>query len=410
MLSSYRSALRALGIPLGLLLAAELSLPQLQTLPQEYRALVPLLPYATGLLPLVVALVLNQARIFIIAVLVLLCYWCLDVVRTGFVGDAFARAAIFSAAGILFPLNLALFGRLPERPALSVYGVARYIFIGLQVALVAWLITARRTDILQWVTQPFLPLSIDGLRLPHAAVASLMFAALLQFQKAWREQSPLGGGLLIVLMAAAIACNRLDTPAVPEAFLAAAALVLLATIVLHTHHIAYRDELTGLPGRRALQERMASLGRRYTLAMLDVDHFKKFNDTYGHDVGDQVLKMVAAQIRRVGGGGKAFRYGGEEFTIVFPGKREEQALPHLDEVRKAVAGYKMMLRGHNRPSSGKAGRRKRGHVKSDRSVSVTISIGLAARDGEARRTDQVLKAADEALYRAKKAGRNRVSH
>jgi diguanylate cyclase (GGDEF)-like protein len=63
---------------------------------------------------------------------------------------------------------------------------------------------------------------------------------------------------------------------------------------------------------------MMSLGHRFTIAMLDIDHFKRFNDTYGHAVGDQVLKMVAAKLRQVKGGGRAFRYGGEEFTLVFP--------------------------------------------------------------------------------------------
>jgi len=76
------------------------------------------------------------------------------------------------------------------------------------------------------------------------------------------------------------------------------------------------------------------MGRRYVIAMLDVDHFKSFNDTYGHDVGDQVLKMVAAKINGVKGGGKPFRYGGEEFTVIFPRRRLAEAIPHLEEVRK----------------------------------------------------------------------------
>ena len=87
------------------------------------------------------------------------------------------------------------------------------------------------------------------------------------------------------------------------------------------YHKAYLDELTNLPTRRALKEEMLKLGNRYTIAMLDIDHFKKFNDTYGHTVGDQVLKFTAALMKSTGGGGKAFRYGGEEFVIIFPGKK-----------------------------------------------------------------------------------------
>jgi diguanylate cyclase (GGDEF)-like protein len=140
--------------------------------------------------------------------------------------------------------------------------------------------------------------------------------------------------------------------------------------------------------------------------MLDVDHFKKFNDTYGHDVGDQVLKMVAGQIRRVGGGGKAFRYGGEEFTIVFPGKDEEHSRPYLEDVREAVADYALVLREKDRPSSHKAGRDKRGQGRYQHRASVTISIGMASRNKNLRDPERVIKAADQALYRAKQAGRN----
>ena len=72
---------------------------------------------------------------------------------------------------------------------------------------------------------------------------------------------------------------------------------------------------------------MAGLGPRYVLAMADVDHFKSFNDTHGHDTGDQVLKLVAARLAQVKGGGRAFRYGGEEFTVLFPDRTLDEALP-----------------------------------------------------------------------------------
>jgi len=91
--------------------------------------------------------------------------------------------------------------------------------------------------------------------------------------------------------------------------------------------MAYLDELTGLLSRRALNEYMMMLGRSYTIAMLDVDYFKKFNDTFGHDMSDQVLKMVGSKMRKVGGGGKAYRYGGEEFTVFFPRKKMNRLPP-----------------------------------------------------------------------------------
>ena len=186
-------------------------------------------------------------------------------------------------------------------------------------------------------------------------------------------------------------------------------MLMIAVAVAHeAYQMAFRDELTGLPGRRALNEHLQRLGRQYVIAMADVDHFKQFNDTHGHDVGDQVLRVVAGQLRKISGGGKAYRYGGEEFTLVFPGKTIEQCLPHLEVVRAAVEGYLLQLREQGqRPRDDQQGRQKR-RAKAAGSVSVTISIGVAQRQAAQLTTEAVLKAADQALYSAKGAGRNRV--
>jgi diguanylate cyclase (GGDEF)-like protein len=198
----------------------------------------------------------------------------------------------------------------------------------------------------------------------------------------------------------------------PEAMLCAAGINLSVSLLRSSHEMAFRDELTGLLGRRALNDRLKGLGRRYTIAMLDVDHFKQFNDSWGHDTGDEVLRMVAAQIDRVRGGGTAYRYGGEEFCIVFPGRSMEQCRPHLEEVRRAVARYRLMLRdSKHRAVPAHIARSRRGRRTQPRgagSVSVTISIGMAGREGGLTTPEKVIESADAALYRAKNEGRNRV--
>jgi len=195
------------------------------------------------------------------------------------------------------------------------------------------------------------------------------------------------------------------------------ALMVALAIVMDSHDMAYRDELTALPSRRALNQLMLSLGRRYTIAMLDIDHFKKFNDTHGHDIGDEVLQMVAAKIARVGGGGKPFRYGGEEFTIVFPGKTPQQAEQQLEGLRAEIENYRMVVRQDQRRNqsksamkSGRQIRSKKGSKKPrQQTLSVTISIGYATRNPELKLPEAVIKAADQALYRAKNKGRNCIS-
>jgi len=183
----------------------------------------------------------------------------------------------------------------------------------------------------------------------------------------------------------------------------------VVSLLQESHALAFRDQLTGLPGRRALDERLRSLGERYAIAMVDVDHFKKFNDTHGHDIGDQVLKLVANRLAQVGGGGTAYRYGGEEFSVVFPGVEADEAAPWLEAIRDSIEKYRMAVRAGDRPKKAEEGAKRRGAGAPEKGLSVTVSIGLAGPSGRARTPQQVVKAADEALYRAKQGGRNRLS-
>ncbi|WP_299071723.1 GGDEF domain-containing protein [uncultured Paraglaciecola sp.] len=180
--------------------------------------------------------------------------------------------------------------------------------------------------------------------------------------------------------------------------------------------MAFKDELTGIPSRRALMQYVQTLGRKYTVVMSDIDHFKKFNDTYGHDVGDEVLKLVASKLNKVMGGGKTFRFGGEEFVIVFPRKTTTEVLPFVEIVRQTIADYDIALRSKPRPAKPKKSVAKKLLTKSpvtkkspkNKVVKVTSSFGVAHRTKEHADFSGIMKQADIALYAAKKAGRNCV--
>ena len=191
-----------------------------------------------------------------------------------------------------------------------------------------------------------------------------------------------------------------------ELVLLAGAAGALATGALESiFAAAYRDGLTGLPSRRALDEQLDALPAGVVVAMIDVDHFKGFNDTYGHDTGDQVLRMVAWRLAEVPDS-EAFRYGGEEFTLIFPTLSLADALKRLEGARTAIAASKFTLRSGDRPK-GKQGKERRGADAHRHGLSVTVSIGAALR-GANEHPLALLKRADEALYRAKEAGRDRV--
>jgi GGDEF domain-containing protein len=120
--------------------------------------------------------------------------------------------------------------------------------------------------------------------------------------------------------------------------------------------------------------------------------------------------MVAGRIGCVAGGGRAFRYGGEEFTVVFPGKKVGDVAIHLEKVRMAVESAGFSLRDQGRPMIEYGGRKRRGGPRRSESEKIGVTISIGAATNSARTTDpaQVIKKADMALYKAKNGGRNRV--
>jgi diguanylate cyclase (GGDEF)-like protein len=257
-------------------------------------------------------------------------------------------------------------------------------------------------------------------------VGQVLFAAgiAMAIGRVHEQLSPVEIGLGSALLAFFAACTWSASPAGFPIFISAAGLILLLSVLQVSHRMAFRDELTGLPGRRMLEEQLLGLGPQFTIAMLDIDHFKRFNDTYGHDVGDQVLRMVGARLAEVGGGGRAFRYGGEEFSILFPDRTLEQTEPELENLRLGIRNYALVPRHSDRRQSDRDHEDRRKKARHDlmqslrpvasahggaESLSVTVSIGVAERNRRLHTPAMVLRAADQALYRAKEAGRNRLS-
>ncbi len=316
---------------------------------------------------------------------------------------------VLQAIGVLLPLNLAALALTAERGVLTPPGLARFALILGQLVLVA----------------------ILDRQAPGATAALLHTRLLPQWLFAWSSLADpallaflVAGGLLAAaqLMAPTqtgrsfawaliptflgLSTVRPGNPGFTTFYLATGALILIVAVVEASYHMAYQDSLTGLPARRALNEALLRLGGQYTVAMLDVDHFKRINDQHGHDVGDQVLKMIAAKLAQVTGGGKAYRYGGEEFAVIFAGRGAEDCLPDLERLRQTVEETRFILRARFRS------KKKKEKVLTDRGpgqrVPVTISIGVADKNERHTKWDQVVKAADRALYRAKEGGRNQV--
>lgn len=242
--------------------------------------------------------------------------------------------------------------------------------------------------------------------LPWAAQLAYVASALGLMVLAVRRRTKVEQGLFWTVVTLAFGAHEMNDPSGLYVFAGTSGLILMFTVLEHGYDIAYRDELTGLPGRRAFSSMMGQLSGTYSIAVCDIDHFKTFNDRYGHEVGDQALRMVAGRLAQVGGGGRVFRHGGEEFIIVFRGRKAVDAEPFADAVRKRVETARFVLRGPNRPARRPSSPGK--GADGAPPIAITVSIGIAERTTRHSTPDRVLDAADKALYLAKEGGRNSV--
>ncbi len=393
------------------LLVGGLVAARLPVLSEFFISLFNVLPTLLLLLGGAFCLVYGRQREIFLLLVLYVGYFLLDIQVDHFRDNGQIRddaVLVFHLICLLLPLLYALYGCWEERSHLLQDMFARALIL-LAVSAVAFGLARRyQQGIADWLVKIHWP-SLHGTwmslaQLVYVAFLVAFIALLVQYLRRPRplHAAQLMGlcGLLWMLPQVFILANAL------QVMISMVMLMLVAAVAHEAYQMAFRDELTGLPGRRALNERLQRLGRDYVIAMVDVDHFKKFNDTHGHDVGDQVLRLVASQMRKVGGGGKAYRYGGEEFTLLFPGKTVEQCMPHMEAVRIGIEQYRMQLRdSQSRPRDDREGKQRRAG-KTASEVSVTVSMGVAERQAEQRTPQEVIKEADKALYSAKAAGRN----
>ena len=325
------------------------------------------------------------------------------------------------AVAVLLPLDFVLIALMHERgfSAESLKTVSLFLFVETIVVAVLCRSAETRLPSAAHPRHPFTTITLPTYALViFAAAAAFLLVRFLLVRK------PVESALLWTLSAFFLSLHFAANGRLAALYSATAACILVTSVIESSYLLAYHDELTTLPSRRAFNEALQRLQQPYSIAVVDIDHFKKFNDTYGHDTGDQVLRLVASNLARVTGGGRAYRCGGEEFNILFPGKSTPDVMEHLERLRQNIEASEFRMRGNDRRLAPRGPDRRsdrtrrratKGQVIRDlsqpalpASISVTVSIGVASSARRLSDPDAVLKAADKALYRAKANGRNRV--
>ncbi|TBR44951.1 GGDEF domain-containing protein [Marinomonas agarivorans] len=371
----------ALLLPLLSVIAGFFGSLYIDNIPQVWQEVLVWLPMILAGVAVMMAWHFNKGRVLLVVAL-----FIIPVCDISTLGDLKNLSSFVTV--IVF--NAALFSYLTERGFFNRFAINRIALLAMQLL---WCY-ALYTD---WVSINHMTghlASTASLNLPLIIMLAILSLSLLFIVSKWWREADFFCACILSSLLVVIILNTVMLTAIQQNILLSSVFLLWCLYLLvDSHKMAYIDDLTQLPGRRALNERLVSLSKNYAIAMLDVDHFKKFNDTYGHDMGDIVLKRVAKNVAKVTNGGRGFRYGGEEFAIVFANRTKKDIQEALEQVRTTIENEVIRLTQANKSKS--------------TNVSVTISIG-AAFSKPNRKAEDVIKVADDHLYKAKKAGRNKV--
>lgn len=364
----------------------------------------------------------HSTRILFSAVVLLLGHHAMEFFAQDRIVSSGPGRVAFEAVALLIPLNFVLLTFFPER--------------GSENRTLGWFLALLffESVFVAAISRPGLPapgflhwslVRSYHWRVPQPALLFFLIALVLLLVRLVQRHRAIDSGMFWSLIATWLGFQAGGAGKTGSAYFGTAALVLAGSIVENSYSLAYQDELTGLASRRAFNDALLRLKPPYAIAAVDIDHFKRINDNFGHDTGDQVLRLVASRLARITGGGEAFRVGGEEFTILFPGRTSKEVTDHLELLRMNIESSSFRIRtgqerrkaqresdrpDKDRRTAAARKTRKRPVPATDPepgAVSMTVSIGMAESQPRLR-AEEVIEQADQALYRAKQGGRNRI--
>ncbi len=397
---------------------------------RAFLVLLPLLPYVFFSIAIIIGWNLNSMGVVLASCVLIILYF--EIGKTGTVNLQSKEpiSAVSAAIAFLLPLNFIFFATLRKQKLLNRNTIYFLILIGLQITYVVFLshiannphsgfmlylnnifpeLTKLTINVLNRLISFTYNTSLFGFKnISSPTIVVFLFTAGFILWSFIVSADILLVGFLGALIASFIGISAGRSVPCMVIFFSTAGLILTVTAIHASFLMAYIDEITGLPGRRKLNNVLETFRKKYTIAMIDIDYFKKVNDTYGHEVGDQVLKMVAVKLGKMPGNPQTFRYGGEEFTAIFPGTSIEEVLPLLEVFKRDLSATSFIIRSRERIKRGEADRGKVEIIEENK-LKLTVSIGVASDYEDSRDPKKILIAADKMLLKAKASGRNKVT-
>lgn len=385
-------------IPFAVILLAWFTASKAGSFNDAVNSVMLVIPFVIAVLALFMSIWYKNSRFFFLTVFMLLSS---IILKIAVAKEAMLVEAV-TAISILIPINMVWLAFISERGIITCYGANKALLIGIQLAWVLVSVLGKSEDPAGGLLNPD-----QAMRLPAPAIILYVIAIGFLLINYILKGQYIFVVFISILITTYISLHFAHRPVIHAIFTSSVFIMVVSALFEVSYSLAFYDTLTGVLSRRAFDQELDKLGRQYCIAMVDIDHFKRVNDTYGHDIGDEVLKMVASILSRISYRVRTFRYGGEEFAIIFQGQRISEVMAVLERVRLAVEQRSFIIRSENRPK--KKPEKITGSSKGRGKINITVSIGVAQKTESLKTPLEVVKKADEALYRAKTGGRNRVS-
>lgn len=363
------------------------------------KSLIKVVPYIIALLALFMSVWYQNSNSFYLVLFVLTLYIFTVISQKSIP----MLTQVVTMGSILLPISALWLGFSKERGIFSSYGRNKaLIILGQLIWIFINMMGKSSVPVSEGMTAGFTGVKVPAVVLYIISVGLLLSCYILKNI----NMNIIYVAVLITSVISFYFANRILLTSI---FTSAIFVIMVIALFDVSYSLAFYDTLTGVLSRRALEQELLKLGnKKYAIAMVDLDHFKHINDSYGHDVGDEVLKMVASLLDKNSGHGKVFRYGGEEFVVLFTRTHYNEIMPLLERMRRAVERRPFVLRADNRPAQ----KPEKAGVKPSKGkgvINITVSIGLAQKTELLKTCFDVIRKADEALYKSKNGGRNCVT-
>ncbi len=272
------------------------------------QSLIKVVPYIIALLALFMSVWYQNSNSFYLVCFVLITYIFIVVSQK----NISMLSEVVTMVSILLPVNALWLGFSRERGVFSSYGRKKALIILVQLIWIfVNMMSKSGTPATGDITESFIGIRVPAVVLYIISVGLLLSCYILKNI----NMNIIYLAILITSVLSLYFANRILLVSI---FTSAIFVIVVIALFDVSYSLAFYDTLTGVYSRRALEQELLKLGnKKYAIAMVDLDRFKHINDTYGHDVGDEVLKMVASLLDKNSGPGKVFRYGGEEFVVLF---------------------------------------------------------------------------------------------